>query len=416
MPFDVTAIRKQFPALSEQFGETPAIFFDGPGGTQVPQSVIDAMTDYLTRRNANTHGPFETSRRTDAVIDHAHQTLAAFLNADADEVIFGQNMTSLTYAMSRSLANEVHRGDEILVTHLDHDANVAPWLQLAEDRGATVRWADVDLENCTLDMEHLKSLINEKTKIVAVGYASNATGAINDVATVAKWAREAGALSYIDAVHYAPHGLIDVKALDCDFLVCSPYKFFGPHAGVLFGKRAHLERLRSYQVRPAGPKPPKKWETGTGNFEAQAASAAAVEYIASIGVSQGDAAEGDTLRTKLNAAYAVIHAYETGLKEKLITGLEALPGVRIYGITERAEWEKRVTTVSIRKEGVTPLALAEALGKENIFVWEGNFYALSISQRLGVEESGGLVRIGLVHYNTAEEVDRLLAAIDGVSG
>ena len=230
MTFDVTAVRKQFPALSEQFGETTGIFLDGPGGTQVPQSVIDAMTDYLVRRNANTHGPFETSRRTDATIDYAHQALADFLNAEPDEVFFGANMTSLTYAMSRTLANEIHRGDEIVVTYLDHDANVAPWLQLAEDRGATIRWADVDLETCTLDMDHLKSLINEKTKIVAVGYASNATGTINDVATVVKWAKEVGALSYIDAVHYTPHGLIDVKALDCDFLVCSPYKFFGPHA------------------------------------------------------------------------------------------------------------------------------------------------------------------------------------------
>ena len=415
MTFDVQSIRKQFPALSEQFGETPGIFFDGPGGTQVPQSVIDAMTDYLVRRNANTHGPFETSRRTDATIEYAHQALADFLNAEPDEVFFGNNMTSLTYAMSRTLANEIHRGDEIVVTYLDHDANVAPWLQLAEDRGATIRWADVDLETCTLDMDHFKSLLNEKTKIVAVGYASNATGTINDVATVVKWAKEVGALSYIDAVHYTPHGLIDVKALDCDFLVCSPYKFFGPHAGVLFGKRAHLERLRSYQVRPAGPKPPKKWETGTGNFEAQAGSAAAVDYIASLGVSQGTAQAGDTRRTKLVAAYAAIHEYETVLKEKLLTGLEAMPGVRVYGITERADWEKRVTTVSIRKEGVRPLALAEALGKENIFVWEGDFYALSISQRLGVEESGGLVRIGLVHYNTAEEVDRLLEVIEGVT-
>lgn len=409
---DVRAVRREFPALNESFNGRPGIFFDNPGGTQVHQSVIDAMTDYMIRRNANTHGVFETSVRSDAVIDAARQAVADLLGAERDEVVFGNNMTSLAFALSRALAHEFGPGDEIVVTRLDHDANIMPWVRMAEDAGATVRWADIDMETCTLDMEHLRSLINTRTKLVAVGYASNAAGTINDVRTVVRWAREAGALSFIDAVQYAPHGLIDVKALDCDFLACSAYKFFGPHVGHLYGKREHLARLNAYRVRPAGDVAPDKWETGTKNHEGLAGVLAAIDYIASLGARYGDAAPDASRRTKLVAAWKVIGDYEQRMIDHLISGLQLISGVRIYGITSRFDWDKRVATVSIRKEGTTPEALAQKLAHENIFVWNGNFYALALSERLGVEASGGLVRIGLAHYNTAEEIDHLLAVVE----
>lgn len=410
--FDVLAVRQQFPALSERYNSKFATFFDNPGGTQVHESVIRAMTDYMTRRNANTHGVFVTSQLSDEIIDHARQAAADLLGAAQEEVIFGNNMTSLTFALGRSLAAEFGPDDEIVVTRLDHDANVWPWVMMAEDTGAQVRWADVDMETCTLDMEHLQSLINERTRLVAVGYASNAVGTINDVKTIVGWAKAVGAYSYIDAVQFAPHGLIDVKALDCDFLACSAYKFFGPHVGLLYGKRSHLERLRAYRVRPAGDALPGKWETGTKNHEGLAGTAAAIDYIAGLGVAYGNALPTASRREKLAAAWQTIGEYEHLLMDRLITGLKAIPRVRIYGITNRMDWDKRVVTVSIRKEGLTPEELAVKLADQNIFVWNGNFYAVSISERLGVEQSGGLVRIGLVHYNTIEEIDRCLAVID----
>lgn len=410
--FDALFVRQQFPALSERYNGKPAIFFDNPGGTQAHESVIRAMTDYLTRCNANTHGVFATSRLSGETLDYARQAAADLLGAAPEEVIFGANMTTLTFMLTRSLAAEFGPQDEIIVTRLDHDANVWPWVMMAEDTGAQVRWADVDLETCTLDMEHLRSLINERTRLVAVGYASNAVGTINDVKTIVRWAKEVGAYTYIDAVQYAPHGLIDVKALDCDFLACSAYKFFGPHIGLLYGKREHLERLRAYRVRPAGEALPGKWETGTKNHEGMAGTAAAIDYIASLGATYGRAPAHASRREKLAAAWEVIGAYEYQLMDRLLTGLKAIPRVRIYGIADRMDWDKRLATVSIRKEGLTPEALALKLAEENIFVWNGNFYAVSISERLGVEESGGLVRIGLVHYNTLEEVDRCLTAID----
>ena len=409
---DVQAVRRQFPALQESYNGRPGVFFDNPGGTQVHATVIQAMADYLTRRNANVHGAFITSRRTDEVIAYARQAAADLLGAAPEEVIFGNNMTSLTFHLSHSLGQEFGPEDEIVVTRLDHDANVAPWLMLAEDTGAQVRWADVDLETCTLDMDHLQSLINPRTKLVALGYASNAVGTINDVKAVIGWAQAVGAYTFIDAVQFAPHGWIDVKELGCDFLACSAYKFFGPHAGLLYGKREHLARLRAYRVRPAGDELPGKWETGTKNHEGMAGTAAAIDYIASLGAQYGTAAPSATRREKLRAAWPVIAEYELMLMDRLITGLKAIPTVRIYGITDRFEWKKRMATVSIRKEGLTPEALAQKLGAENIFVWNGNFYALSISERLGVEPSGGLVRIGLAHYNTLEEVDRCLTVID----
>lgn len=409
---DVLAVRQQFPALAERYDGKSAIFFDNPGGTQVHESVVHAMTEYMTRRNANTHGVFATSRLSDETIDYARQAAADLLGAAPDEVVFGNNMTTLTFMLGRSLAAEFGPDDEIVVTRLDHDANVWPWVMLAEDTGAQIRWADVDMETCTLDMDHVKSLINERTRLVAVGYASNAVGTINDVKTIIGWAKAAGAYSFVDAVQYAPHALIDVKALDCDFLACSAYKFFGPHVGMLYGKREHLQRLRAYRVRPAGEELPGKWETGTKNHEGLAGTAAAIDYIAGLGVTYGGALSTATRREKLAAAWKVVGEYEYMLIDRLISGLKAIPTVRIYGITSRLDWEKRVATVSIRKEGLTPEALAIKLAEQNIFVWNGNFYAVSISERLGVEQSGGLVRIGLAHYNTLDEIDRCLAVID----
>ena len=411
--FNVAEIRQQFPALNEAYNGRKAIFFDNPGGTQVHESVIGAMVDYMTRRNSNTHGLFETSLRTDAVIEAAHQAVADLFGCGADEVVFGNNMTSLTFHLSRSLALELGPGDEILVTRLDHDANVMPWVLAAQERGARVRWADVDVENGTLDMEDLRRKITAHTKIVAIGYASNATGTINGVAAIIGWARDVGALTFVDAVQYAPHGLIDVQALACDFLACSAYKFFGPHSGQLFGKREHLQRLKAYRVRPAGDQPPGKWETGTQNHEGMAGVTAAIDYLAGLGVEYGAAQPMDSRREKLIAAWSVIQEYEHMLSERLITGLLNVPGIRIYGLTERADWDKRVATVSVRKRGATPELLALALADENIFAWNGTFYAQSVSERMGVEESGGWLRLGLVHYNTPEEIDLCLRALDG---
>ena len=412
MTYDVNAVRSLFPALQESYNGRPAVFFDNPGGTQVPHAVIDAMTDYLTRRNSNTHGLFETSARSDAVIDHARQAAADLLGAASDEVVFGNNMTSLTMAMMHSLAHEFGPRDEIIVTRLDHDANVAPWMLMAEDRGARIQTVDIDPETCTLDMAHFQSLLSERTKLVAVGYASNATGTINDVRTVVGWAKQVGAYSYVDAVQYAPHALIDVKALDCDFLACSAYKFFGPHVGILYGKREPLKRLRAYRVLPAGEEIPGKWETGTKNHEGLAGTAAAIDYIAGLGMAYGGVDAGAGRRDKLRAAWSVLWRHEQQLIERLILGLSAIRGVRIYGITERDEWDKRVATISIRKEGKSPEQLALALAAENIFTWNGNFYALNISERLGVESSGGMLRIGLAHYNTLDEVDKCLRVLE----
>ena len=412
--FNVEKVRRQFPALQEAFNGRQAVFFDSPGGTQVHESVVAAMVDYMTRRNSNTHGLFETSIRTDAVIEAAHRAASDLLGCDADEVVFGNNMTTLTFQVSRSLARELGPGDEVMVTRLDHDANVMPWVLAAQERGADVRWADVDVESGALDMEDVRRQITPRTKIVAVGYASNATGTINDVGTIIGWAAEVGALTFVDAVQYAPHGLIDVKELGCDFLACSAYKFFGPHSGQIYGRREHWVRLEAYRVRPAGDRPPDKWETGTQNHEGMAGVTAAIDYLAGIGVEYGGAGPTDSRRGKLTAAWSVIGAYERLLTERLVSGLLSVPGIRIYGLTERTDWDRRVATVSLRKRGTTPEQLARALAEENIFAWNGNFYAQSVSERMGVEESGGWLRLGLVHYNTVDEIDQCVRVLDGI--
>lgn len=407
---DIAWIRAQFPALAQTVNDQPAVFFDGPGGTQVPQRVIDAIGNYLINANANTHGAFATSARTDAVIAEAHAAMADLLGCDPDEVVFGPNMTTLTFAMSRAIGRELGPGDEIVVTRLDHDANVAPWRAL-EERGVTVRMVDIDVEDCTLDMGDMARAITANTRLVAIGYASNAVGTINDVAEVVRMAHAVGALAYVDAVHYAPHGPIDVRALDCDFLACSPYKFFAPHMGALYGKRAHLERLQPYKVRPAGNNTPDRWETGTKNHEGLAGVAAAIDYLAELGRNTGGVDATTSRRAALLAAMAAIRSYERDLAERLIIGLLAIPGLTFYGIREPERFGQRTPTVSIRLASCAPHELAARLGEQGIFVWDGNYYALSLTERLGVEESGGMVRIGLAHYNTAEEIDRLLAIL-----
>jgi len=410
---DVAWVRSQFPSLSQTVNGHPAAFLDGPGGTQVPQRVIDAISDYLKQSNANTCGAYATSRRTDAMIAEARAAMADFLGCDPDEIVFGANMTSLTFAMSRAIGRELGPGNEIVVTHLDHDANVSPWRAL-EQTGATIRFADVCEGDCTLDMADLARKVTGHTRLVATGYASNAVGTINDVKEVVRIAHAAGALSYIDAVHYAPHGPIDVRELNCDFLVCSTYKFFGPHMGVLYGKREHLKRLRPYKVRANTNAIPNCWEWGTLNHECIAGITACVEYLADAGRKVNPAASGR--RAALRAAYAAIQAYERGLVERLVGGLVQIPGLKLYGISDVSRFDKRCPTVAVRIAGHTPLELATKLGERGFFTWDGNYYALNLTERLDVEKDGGFLRIGLVHYNTAEEVDRLLAALREIVG
>ena len=405
---DVAWVRSQFPSLATEVSGHPAAFLDGPAGTQVPQQVIAAIENYLIHANANTGGAFLTSRRTDEMIASTRAAMADFLHCDAEEVVFGPNMTSITFALSRAIGRELKPGDEILLTTLDHDANFSPWKSLAE-QGVTIRVADIREGDCTLDMEDLKSKLSERTRLVAVGYASNAVGTINPVREITSLAHAAGALSFIDAVHYAPHGLIDVNEIGCDFLVCSPYKFFGPHAGTLFGKREHLERFRPYKVRPSHNESPDRWETGTQAHELIAGIAAAVDYIAGVGRHSDPTTK--SRREALAAAYRATVAYERELIARLIDGLQAIAGVRMYGITDPRRFEERCSTLSLRIGSHAPKAIAEFLAKRGIFTWDGNYYALNLSERLQVEKKGGMLRIGLVHYNMWDEVERLLAAL-----
>jgi cysteine desulfurase family protein (TIGR01976 family) len=409
-------LRAEFPALQQTAAGRLLIFFDGPGGTQVHGSVIEAMAHYLTEANSNAGGAFLFSQRTDETVAAARRALADFLNAErSDEVVFGPNMTTLTFNISRAIGQILAPGDEIVVTRLDHDANIAPWLALQE-RGVVFRHVDFDPADCTLDMAGLEAAITPRTRLVAVGYASNAVGTINDVRRITQLAHGVGAWVYVDAVHYAPHRPIDVQAIGCDFLVCSMYKFFGPHLGVLYGKYDLLDGLPAYKVRPAGDAPPDKFETGTQSFEALAGATATVDYLASVGRRFGGAfADGFPgfvdRRRDLKAALAAIRAYEQGLCQRLVAGLQGIPGLRIYGVTDAARFDRRVPTVSFTLEGFTPNEVARRLATANIFVWDGNFYALAVTERLGLEEQGGLVRVGLAHYNTGEEVETLLSVL-----
>jgi cysteine desulfurase family protein (TIGR01976 family) len=405
---DLDWVRAQFPSLAQTVNGQPATFLDGPGGTQVPQRVIDAISDYLKRDNANTCGAYATSRHTDAMIAGARAAMADFMGCDPDEIVFGPNMTSLTFAISRSIGRELGPGDEVVLTHLDHDANVSPWRAL-EERGVTIRMAEIHEDDCTLDLDDLERKITDRTKLVAVGYASNAVGTINDVAKIIRLAHARGAMAYIDAVHYAPHGPIDVRALDCDFLVCSTYKFFGPHMGVLYGKREHLKRLEPYKVRANTNAIPNCWEWGTLNHECIAGITACVDYLADLGRHVNPSASGR--RVALLAGYDAIQKHERGLMENLIGGLLAIPGLKLYGISDPKRFDQRCPTIAVRIKGHTPLELATQLGERGFFTWDGNYYALNLTERLDVEKDGGFLRIGLAHYNTEDEVERLLAAL-----
>lgn len=409
MEYPVSYIRSQFPALA-----TGAVFFDGPGGTQVPQAVLDAVSDYYRSANANEHGFFATSQRSDGIINAARQAIADFINArSASEIVFGANMTTLTLHLARALGRTLSPGDEIVITRLDHDANIAPWLYLQE-QGAVIRWLEFNSRDCTLDLSVLERVINSKTKIVAVGYASNAFGTISDVPKIISLAKSRGALTFVDAVHYAPHRPIDVQFLDCDFLACSPYKFYGPHAGVLYGKKEILESLSPYKVRPAAEHIPDCFETGTKNHEGLAGVAAAIDFLSALGEKFGQA-ENPEFSTYspgrkrfLKQALTVIKTHESRLFLNLLAGVCKIPGISLYGITEPERIEERTPTLSFTLAGKAPAAIARLLGEQGIYVWEGNYYAWEAMRFLGLEEKGGAVRVGLCIYNTDEEVDIFL--------
>lgn len=408
---DPHALRTQFPALRRTVNGGPAVFLDGPGGTQSPARVIDALADYLRHGSSNLGGPFLTSHEADAAADNARRAMMDMLNARRpEEIVFGQNMTSLTFSVSRAIAQTWQPGDEIVVTRLDHDANISPWLRAAEDRGVSVRWLDFHPADCTLALEQLPALLGKRTRLVAVNYASNAVGSISDVGRVAALAHQVGAWVYVDAVHYAPHDLIDVQALDCDFLACSVYKFFGPHTGVLYGKYELLDGLNAYKVRPASNEPPGMWETGTQSFESLCGVTAAVDYLAQVGGGQG------TRRERLAQAMGAIKTYEMGLSEYFLREVRRIPGLRVYGITDVESLAHRTPTFAVSLEGRAPQDVATWLGERGFFVWHGHYYAIAVMERLGTLESGGLVRIGFVHYNTVEEIDALIAALGELAG
>jgi cysteine desulfurase family protein (TIGR01976 family) len=410
--FDVDAVRARFPALSLEQDGRPIAFFDGPGGTQVPQSVIDAVAAYYRESNANADGAFLTSRRSDAIVAEAHQALADMLGAaEADEIKFGPNMTTLTFHVSRSITATMAPGDEIIVTGLDHHGNVDPWLGAARDRGLTVRVWEPRLDDCTLELEGLDALLGPRTRLVAVGWASNAVGTINPVAEIVQRAHAAGAWTYVDAVHAAPHLPIDVQAVGTDFLACSTYKFFGPHGGVLYGRADVLEAIPTYKLKPAH----DRFETGTQSFESQAGTLAAVEYLAELGTTYGGAGAGEPRGDRVRAGMTAIRAYEMDLYRHLVDGLESIEGLRLYGIADRARFASRTPTAALTIEGLAPRAISEALGREGIATWDGDFYASGLIERLGLAERGGVVRIGLTHYNTAGEVDRVVGALERVA-
>ncbi len=413
MALDIPRIREQFPALRRK-----AIFFDNPGGSQVAQAVLDRMNAYLVDNNANHGGAFATSRDSDAVLDQARRMAAAFVNAARpEEIVFGPNMTTLTLHISRSLAHRLQPGDSIVVTRLDHDANIAPWLLIARERDCRVQWVDFDPETGRLDLDSYARALETRPRLVALGYASNALGTINPIRPMIAQAHAVGALVYVDAVQYAPHGPIDVQHLDCDFLVCSAYKFFGPHVGMLYGRYDLLADLPAYKVRPAPDEPPGKFETGTQNHEGIAGLLGALEYLAWVGTTFGEhyadrlseRYQGEALYLK--QALWAIRAYEYELSRALLRVLTEVPGLRLYGPRDPRALEERVPTFSFTLDGWHPRALAAALDRHGIYTWDGNYYALAVTERLGLEGQGGMLRVGAVHYNTLEEVERLGATL-----
>lgn len=441
--FDVQTIRARFPSLARRVGGHPLVYLDGPGGTQVPDLCLDGIRDYLTAHNTNTHGAFPTSVESDALLAEAHAAAADFLGGDPDEVAFGANATTITFAMSRAIGRTLRPGDEVVVTRLDHDCNVAPWLALQEDRGVTIRWVEVRPEDCTLDLAGLERALGPRTRLVAVGLASNAVGTINPVRQIADVAHAVGAQVWVDAVHGAPHLPIDVVALGADYLVCSPYKFFGPHMGLFWGRRDLLQALPVYKVRPAEDTLPSRLETGTQAHEAQAGLLGTFRYLEWVGVTQGGAAGARTAtdggpsesdagrwalagpevadaarggaragrRAQLQAAMRAIRTYELTLTPRLLEGLATVPGLRIRGITDASRLNERCPTVAFTLRGHHPREVSQALGDLGIATWDGDYYAYELIRSLGLAESGGMVRVGLVHYNTAEEIDRLVGAV-----
>jgi cysteine desulfurase family protein (TIGR01976 family) len=408
MSIDPNKVRHQFPALHRK-----EVYLDNPGGTQTVKNSLDRVLECLIEYNANHEGVFATSRQSDEVIARSRAAMADFLNAARpEEIIFGQNMTTLTFHLSRSLTRFFKPGETVVVTRLDHDANVAPWLLMAEDRGLNVEWVDFNPADGTLDMASLKKAMEKKPRLVAVGYASNALGTINPVDEITALAHQAGALVFIDAVHYAPHGPIDVRATGCDFLACSSYKFFGPHMGILYGRSERLEELFAYKVRPASDALPTKFETGTQNHEAIAGLLGTLEYFEGLGREFGkDLAASLGARYKgrpllFKQALGTIKTYEKNLSQALIKAIQDVPGTTIYGLTDPSRLDERAPTLAFRLGEKDPRAIAEEMDKDGIFVWEGNYYALEVTRRLGVEDKGGMVRVGAVHYNTLDEIAR----------
>jgi cysteine desulfurase family protein (TIGR01976 family) len=418
MTFDLDSIRAQFPALSIVDGDSPRVYLDNPAGTQVSQKVVDRISDCLIRSNANELGHFRTSQMVDAIIEGAHAAIADLINAPSrEEVVFGPNMTTLTLHLSRSIGRCLKPGDEIIVTRMDHDANVAPWLLLARDLDLEIRWLPFNTETFEFDLEELDAILSDRTRLVCVGGASNMTGTINDVKAICDKAHDAGAWAYVDAVQSVPHISTDVQELGCDFLVCSAYKFFGPHQGALWGRRELLEMLEPYKVRPASDKIPDRFETGTQNHEGMAGTTAAVDYFAWVGETMAgqyhEKYEHLAGRRKyVHAALDCLFDYEQGIAEHLIMGLQALPCVRIKGITATEAMARRVPTVSFTVDGVSPDSIAERLAAQNIFVWSGHFYAVEVARHLGIYDAGSAVRVGPVHYNSLAEIDQLLNALD----
>ncbi|MEJ2758138.1 MAG: cysteine desulfurase-like protein [Anaerolineales bacterium] len=406
---DVQTIRSKFPGLKR-----PAIFFDNPAGTQMAKSALDRMNKYMVETNANHGGMFATSRESDAVVHDARTAAAEFLGASRpEEVVFGPNMTTLTLHISRSIATVLNPGDTIVVTRMDHDANITPWTLIAEDRGLNVEWVDFDVETGLLKLDTLAAALEKKPRLVAVGYASNALGTINPIPQITQMAHDAGSWVYVDAVQYAPHGVIDVQKLDVEFLVCSAYKFYGPHIGLLYGKYALLDKLKAYKVRPAENNPPHKFETGTGSFEGIAGVLGALEHFAWVGKTYGQG--GRTRKELLRQGMYAVNSHETQLSRALLQRLQAVPGLRIYGQSDPTDVSHRVPTISINLEGKHPDFVADELAKRDIFVWSGNYYALAVTERLGVEDSGGMVRIGAAQYNTLVEIDKLGTALEEIA-
>ncbi len=413
MTLDVARIRAQFPSLELTDDGRPRIYLDNPAGTQVPQSVVDSMAECLLHRSANTGGLFRTSELAGEVADLARAAMADFVNAPSpDEIIFGQNMTAITLHLSRSLARQFQPGDEIILSQMDHDANVEPWRLMARDNGLKVQWLPFDTETFEFDLSKLDELLTDRTRLVCVGGASNLTGTINDLETICSKAQSAGAWTYIDAVQSAPHIVTDVQQFGCDFLVCSAYKFFGPHQGILWGRRDVLERLEPYKVRPAPADLPWCFEPGTQSYEGMAGTGAAVDYFAGVGAALSASAK--TRRQQLIAALEGLFDYEKTLADRLVAGLQSLPGVRIQGISDPAAMARRVPTVAFTHERHEPRSIAAALAERNIFAWSGHNYALEVARALGILDSGGAVRIGAVHYNTPDEIDTVLNALEDI--